>query len=279
MMVTRFNPMGQTVLKSTLGAVALSALIVISGCVTTTPATRLGEKDPAKAVQLRTQLAAEYIRTGELDKAKQELDQALTTDSRSVEANLMMGVLLQQEGSPTNMAKAEEYFKRAISIDGSHAQARNNYGTYLYLRDRYPEAIAQFKVAGATLGYTQRYAALENLGRTYLKVGDNANAEQAFTQALQANRDSLISRLELAELLYFQQRYTLAGQMYEDYVRYTGQASQGARALWIGLRLARARHDDLGMQVLANQLRAQFPDSQEYKRYLELKQSSEAVWK
>ena len=279
MMVTRFNPKGQTVLKSTLGAVVISALIVMSGCVTTTPATRLGEKDPAKAVQLRTQLAAEYIRTGELDKAKQELDQALNTDSRSVEANLMMGVLLQQEGSPTNMAKAEEYFKRAISIDGSHAQARNNYGTYLYLRDRYPEAIAQFKVAGATLGYTQRYAALENLGRTYLKVGDNANAEQAFTQALQANRDSLISRLELAELLYFQQRYTLAGQMYEDYVRYTGQASQGARALWIGLRLARARHDDLGMQVLANQLRAQFPDSQEYKRYLELKQSSEAVWK
>lgn len=279
MMVTRFNPMGQTVLKSTLGAVVISALIVMSGCVTTTPATRLGEKDPAKAVQLRTQLAAEYIRTGELDKAKQELDQALNTDSRSVEANLMMGVLLQQEGSPTNMAKAEDYFKRAISIDGSHAQARNNYGTYLYLRERYPEAIAQFKVAGATLGYTQRYAALENLGRTYLKVGDNANAEQAFTQALQANRDSLISRLELSELLYFQQRFTLAGQMYEDYIRYTGQASQGARALWIGLRLARARHDDLGMQVLANQLRAQFPDSQEYKRYLELKQSSEAVWK
>ena len=279
MMVTRFNPKGQTVLKSTLGAVVISALIVMSGCVTTTPATRLGEKDPAKAVQLRTQLAAEYIRTGELDKAKQELDQALNTDSRSVEANLMMGVLLQQEGSPTNMAKAEEYFKRAISIDGTHAQSRNNYGTYLYLRERYPEAIAQFKVAGATLGYTQRYAALENLGRTYLKVGDNANAEQAFTQALQANRDSLIARLELAELLYFQQRFTLAGQMYEDYIRYTGQASQGARALWIGLRLARARHDDLGMQVLANQLRAQFPDSQEYKRYLELKQSSEAVWK
>ena len=50
MMVTRFNPKGQTVLKSTLGAVVISALIVMSGCVTTTPATRLGEKDPAKAV-------------------------------------------------------------------------------------------------------------------------------------------------------------------------------------------------------------------------------------
>lgn len=256
-----------------------SLVAVLSACVTTGPASKLGEKDPEKAVKLRTQLAAEYIRSNELDKAKRELDQALETNSRSVEANLMMGVLLQQEGSPSNMKKAEDYFKRAVSIDGTHAQARNNYGTYLYLLDRYPEAIAQFKIAGATLGYEQRYAALENLGRTYLKVGDTANAEKAFTQALQANRDSLIARLELAELLYFQQRFTLAGQMYEDYVRYTGQTNQGARALWIGLRLARARNDDLGMKVLVNQLRAQFPDSQEYKRYLELQHSSEAVWK
>ncbi len=257
----------------------LSLSVFIVGCQTTGPTSRLGEKDPEKAVQLRTQLAAEYIRTGELDKAKNELDQALKNNPRSTDANLMMGVLLQQEGSPINMKKAEDYFRRAISINSAHAQARNNYGTYLFLQNRYAEAVEQFKIAGATLGYEQRYAALENLGRTYLKLGDNANAEQAFTQALQANRDSIIARLELAELLYYQQRFTVAGQMYEDYVRATGQTSQGARALWIGLRLARARNDDMGMKVLANQLRAQFPDSSEYKRYVQLQNSSEAVWK
>lgn len=251
----------------------------VVGCQTTTSNSTLGDKNPTRAVQLRTQLAAEYIRTGDLDKAKNELDQALKINSRSVEANLMMGVLLQQEGSPTNMKKAEEYFKRAISIDAQYPQARNNYGTYLFQQGRYKDAIEQFKIAGTTLGYEQRFSALENLGRTYLKLNDNVGAEQAFTQALQANRDAVISRLELAELFYYQQRFTLAGQMYEDYVRYTGQTNQGARALWIGLRLARARNDEMGMKVLVNQLRAQFPDSPEYKRYLQLQNSSEAVWK
>lgn len=259
-------------------AVLVSTLFVL-GCQTTGTNSKLGEKDPAKAVQLRTQIAAEYIRSGDLDRAKQELDQALKINSRSAEANLMMGVLLQQEGSPINIKSAEDYFKRAISLNPKQAQARNNYGTYLFQQTRYAEAIEQFSVAGTTLGYEQRATALENLGRTYLMLNDDVKAEQAFTQALQANRNSVIARLELSELLYYQQSYTLAGQMYEDYIRYTGQTNQGARALWIGLRLARARNDDIGMRVLVNQLRAQFPDSTEYQRYLQLQNSPEAVWK
>lgn len=55
--------------------------------------------------------------------------------------------------------------------------------------------------------------------------------------------------------------------------------NQGARALWIGIRVARANGDQLGQQVLVNQLRALFPESQEYQRYLQLQHSTEAVWK
>ncbi|MEX7543242.1 GTP-binding protein [Acinetobacter baumannii] len=70
-----------------------------------------------------------------------------------------------------------------------------------------------------------------------------------------------------------------ATQMYEQYVRTVGQKNQGARALWIGLRVARANADKMGMQVLVNQLRALFPESPEYQRYLQLQYSTEAVWK
>lgn len=267
-----------------MNAVRLVSIMLISstlivGCQTAPRDSTLGDTDPARAVKLRTQLAAEYIRHAELDKAKNELDAALHIQPRSVDANLMMGVLLQQEGSPTNLQKAEGYFKRAIAIDGKDAQARNNYGTYLFQMKRYREAVEQFQIAGTTLGYMQRFAALENLGRTYLLLGDNARAQTAFMQALQANRDSIIAQLELAELFYLQDKITDAGDMYENYVHAIGQTNQGARALWIGLRLARARHDDLGMKVLINQLRAQFPESPEYRRYLQLRNSSEAVWK
>ena len=266
-----------------LGCLTVLSLTMLlgAGCVTehTGPKSKLGERNPDKAVQLRTQLAGEYIRNNELDKAKQELDTALKIDSRSAEANLMMGVLLQQEGTPINVQKAEEYFKRAITINPNFPQARNNYGAYLFQRNRAQEAIEQFKSASASLGYDQRYAALENLGRSYLSIGDVVNAEKAFIQALQVNRNSIIAKIELAELFYLQERFTLASEMYEDYVRFAGQSTQGARALWIGARIARARNDEMGMKVLLNQLRAQFPDGPEYQRYLQLQHSSEAVWK
>ena len=256
----------------------LSASLV--GCITTTTSSAPGfKKDPEKAVEVRTQLAAEYIRKGDLDAAKRALDQALEMESRDSTANMMMGVLLQQEGSPANMEKAETHFKRAISADPKNAQARNNYGTYLYVVGRYNEAIEQLAIAGSTLGYDQRFKALENLGRIYLKLDDTANAEKSFKQALQVNPNSYVSMLELSEIFYLRQQIPAATQLYEQFVRLVGQKNQSARALWIGIRIARANGDQMGMQVLVNQMRALFPDSQEYTRYLQLQYSTEAVWK
>ena len=250
--------------------------IFITACQTPTT---MVKKDPEKAVKVRTQLAAEYIKSGDLDSAKRTLDQALEMNPRDSAANMMMGILLQQEGSKVSMDKAEAYFKRAISADPKNAQARNNYGTYLYQIERYNDAIEQLNVAGTTLGYDQRYKAFENVGRIYLKLGDMPNAEKSFKQALQVNRDSYISMLELSEIFYLKQQTAAATQLYEQFVRGVGQKNQGARALWIGIRNARANSDTMGMQVLVNQLRALFPESPEYQRYLQLQYSTEAVWK
>lgn len=255
----------------------LSALVV-QGCQTTKSGSVV-KKDPEKAAKVRTQMAAEYIRAGDLDAAKRALDQALEADSRDSTANMMMGVLLQQEGSKLNLEKAESYFNRAISLDSKNAQARNNYGTYLYQLKRYNDAVQQFTIAGAALGYDQRFRALENLGRTYVKLGDLVNAEKSFKQALQVNRQSAVSMIELAEILYLQQQPVAARQYYEQFVRLVGQKDLSARALWIGLRVARANGDTMETQVLANQMRAMFPESQEYQRYLQLQYNTEAVWK
>jgi len=117
------------------------------------------------------------------------------------------------------------------------------------------------------------------LGRIYLQLGDVEKAEKAFKQALQVNRDSYVSMLELSEIFYLRQQIPAATQLYQQYVTAVGQNNQGARALWLGIRLARANGEDMNKQVLVNQLRALFPDSQEYQRYLQLQYSTEAVWK
>lgn len=237
------------------------------------------KKDPKKGAEIRTQIAAEYLRSGDLDAAKRALDEVFEQDSRNVQANMLMGILLQQEGSPENLVKAESYFKRALSLEPNNAQTRNNYGRYLFQMGRYNDALEQLRVAGSTLGYEQRGMALENLGQTYMKLGDVLNAEKTFKQALQVNQSSSVSMLELAEIFYLRQQMASANEAYDDYVRIVGNKNQSARGLWVGIRIMRANGDNMSTQVLVNQLRALFPDSQEYQRYLQLQYSTEAVWK
>ena len=161
----------------------------------------------------------------------------------------------------------------------NNAQARNNYGTYLFQMQRYNDAVKEFSLAAATLGYDQRARAAENLGRTYLKLGDTVKAETAFKQALTADRGSNIALLELSEIFYLRQDFASASELYNQYVKDIGIEKLGARALWIGIRVFRANKDQLQTQQAVNALRAQFPDSPEYQRYLQLKDTSEAVWK
>ena len=111
------------------------------------------------------------------------------------------------------------------------------------------------------------------------KEAELSNAEKTFKQALQANRDSYVSMLELAEIFYLRQQFAQANEMYGNYARVVGDNNQDARGLWVGIRVARANGDNMSKQVLVNQLRALFPNSQEYQRYLQLQYSTEAVWK
>ncbi|OTG86618.1 type IV pilus biogenesis/stability protein PilW [Acinetobacter sp. ANC 4558] len=261
--------------KKIFALTVCSAIFLIVGCQTTTSL----RTDPKKAVQVRTQMAAEYIKQNDYNAAKRELDTALEQNSRDANANMMMGVLLQREGSPVNIEKAERYFKTAIAIEPKNAQVRNNYGTYLYQLGRYNDALPQFEIAGSTLGYDQRYTAYENRGVIYVKLNDIVNAEKSFNQALHVHRDSYVSMIELAEINYFRQDLPSAMKFYQQAVNLVGEKSLNARALWVGIRLARAKSNPLEMQTLVNQLRALYPDSPEYQRYLQLQYSTEVVWK
>ena len=96
----------------------IAVAFLVSGCQTTHT-----QKDPEKAVKVRTQLAAEHIRSVTWTQQSELLIKLLSVDSRDATANMMMGILLQQEGSKSNLEKAEHYFKRAISSEPDNAQA------------------------------------------------------------------------------------------------------------------------------------------------------------
>ncbi len=71
--------MNTTRSKKIIATTILFTVLGLTACQSTKTT-----KDPEKAVQVRTQLAAEYIRTRDLDSAKRSLDQALKIDSPKI---------------------------------------------------------------------------------------------------------------------------------------------------------------------------------------------------
>ncbi|MDA1206751.1 MAG: type IV pilus biogenesis/stability protein PilW, partial [Proteobacteria bacterium] len=82
---------------------------------------------------------------------------------------------------------AEDYFKRALSLDQSLTATHNNYGAFLYAMGRPEEAIDELRIATEDRFYELRPQAFENLGVAYLAVADVAQARDAFGRALALN--------------------------------------------------------------------------------------------
>ncbi len=235
--------------------------------------------DQQEVARVRTSLAAQYIRKNDLDTAKRQLEKAFDADSRYAPAYDMMGVLLQQEGSRINLNKADSYFKKAIALDKDFNQAHNNYGVYLSQMKRYREAAEQFEIAGAALGYEGRIGALENLGRTYLQLGDHPAAAKAFLRALDGNRNSLIAHIELVDLLLEQQRVEQAQRLYDETLLLIRGQGISPRILLQGIKLASAQNNIAKRQQLAQQLLSAYPLSAEAKQLKIWLNNPEAPWK
>ena len=262
--------------------------LLLTGCQSTpanTPyqtSTRTNDNrnlDKQEIARVRTSLAAQYIRKNDLDTAQRQLEKAFAANSRYAPAYDMMGVLLQQEGSSINLQKADEYFKKAIMLDKDFEQANNNYGVYLSQMKRYREAAEQFEIAGAALGYEGRIGALENLGRTYLQLGDRSAAAKAFLRALEGNRNSIIAHIELVDLLLEQQRIPQAQRLYDETLVLVQGQGISPRLLLQGIKLAAVQNNITTRQQLAQQLLSAYPLSDEAKQLKTWLNNPEAPWK
>ncbi len=279
---------GQTLAKSLL---SLALLTVLTACSSSPAAVKNADNlaiplpdsskrtyDPHEAAKIRTAIAGQYIRERKLDNAQRELQRALESDSRYAPAYDMMGVLLQQEGSLSNLQKAQGFFKKAISLDPEFTQAHNNYGVYLSQMKQYNAAMQEFEIAGSTLGYEGRGRALENLGSVALKLNQPEKALQAFTKALDVNDQSLIARMEMVDYYLKKGNYTLAQKYYSELVALIGDNPLGARVTLQGIKLAKIYGYTQDQQRLTQKLFDDYPASDEAKQMKVWLANPTAVW-
>lgn len=204
-----------------------------------------------------TDLAGAYYSRAQYKVALDELRKAITADNRFGPAYNIYGLIYMELAEDK---LAEENFRRAIDLDRSDSEARNNLGWFLCTRGRYDEGLEQFSAALRNPLYTQPELAMTNAGQCAEKKGDLALAEANLLKSLKLQPDNPNTILKLAGLNFRQGRLMEVQRLLG---RHAELAPATAESLWLGVRLERKLGDRAQEAAYGLQLRKRFPDSNE----------------
>lgn len=163
-------------------------------------------------------LAIAKERLGDTSGAMEGYERALRLDDKNAFAHFSIGRLLQKanmEGSNTNssanqsqLGRAMQEYKTAISISPEYSEAYNNLGVIYNAMGNFPEAISCFQKAlklrpdcaeaQRNLGYSQAHT---SLGITYFNQGDSKKAFEQYKKALSIDPEFADAHYNLALLL------------------------------------------------------------------------------
>ena len=142
-------------------------------------------------------LAQQYFDTGNLEQAEAGARNALKADPRSVDANILLGVILQQRG---DNAAAGPLYASAVKLAPNNGAALNNYGAWLCGNGKAAESLALFDQAIRAPGYATPDLAYANAGACALKLGDATRARPYLTQAIALNATNATALGAMAEV-------------------------------------------------------------------------------
>jgi len=237
------------------GCALLFAAALLGGCVS-----QAEQERRQRLVETHTQLGASYLQRGQIDIAKENLQQALEADADDSAANNMMALL---QWRLKEYDEAERHFRRAVGAGKDTAEAQNNYGTFLCERGKVDEAVKWFERAAADPFYKTPAIAEENAGLCLMRKPAPAVAEKYFRQALRLEPVLPKSLLQMAHIS-FDAGNTLSARGFIQ--RHLQVAPDSAEALWLAVRIERALRNKNEEASYALRLKSKFPDSPEAKR-------------
>ncbi|MBB6523147.1 type IV pilus biogenesis/stability protein PilW [Pseudoteredinibacter isoporae] len=234
-------------------------LLSLTACVTTYD--RVQKKpDMQKAMKTHIRLGLEYLRQNNLDSSRFHFNKALKIDPNSAGAYSGMAALMLREGDDEN---AERFYERAIRLDSSLSLARNNYGSFLYGKKRYREALNQFQFAANDLNYDRRPLAFNNVGLTQLALGNIDAAEKAFARSITLNPNMARPYIELASIAKSKSEYRAAIQLLDQYHMVSPFSP---RSVQLELELAKVLGDKNRESSAEMKLKNMFPQGNQFQR-------------
>lgn len=161
---------------------------------------------------------------------------------------------------------ADDHYREAIDLEPENGSAYNNYGVFLCRRGKYQEADENFNKALKTRRYKSPERAYENAGACARKIPDMQKAEEYLRKALSINNKLPLALYEMAIISYEKKQF-LSTRAYLQ--RYEQVSQHTAESLWLGIRAERELGDQQTEARYAKLLQTRFPDSLEFKEWLE----------
>jgi type IV pilus assembly protein PilF len=158
-------------------------------------------------------------------------------------------------------ARAEQSFRRALSINPQDSDAHNNYGWFLCQRKRNEEGIKHFMTALKNPLYASPEKSYINAGICARGRGDDKGAAEYFERALQVQPQQPQALYQLADLA-FRRNALPEARMFLTRLSRSG-TTFNAEALWLAVRVERALGDKDAEASYGAQLRRNFPNSRE----------------
>lgn len=143
-----------------------------------------------------------YLTNGQPESAIVELETAIAAQPNAVQAYLALAKTFAGQDEPE---KAESMFLRAEEVEGGYWGVHRHFGNFLNSQNRYDEAIQRHirvteLAPDSGIGY-------DNLGRTYLSIGEYDKAESAFNSSPLPSRWTYMNR---GLVYYYRGEYTKA---------------------------------------------------------------------
>ena len=237
----------------------LLAAGLLAGCSGSAPE----EKDALpEASQTRLQLGLEYLKQGDLNAARQNLEKA--ADAATQDYRTQLGMALYEQRIGENSA-AEQRYQQALKLAPNNGTVLNNYGAFLCSLGQYVPAQQQFSAAAVAPDYGQVADSLENAGYCFLKAGQNDEARILLTRALKIDPDKGTPLLVEAEK-QFGEGKRAQSQLLLDSYQHVLPAS--ADSLWLQIRFAALAGRQDSVQRYGKQLSRSFPQSKQYQQFL-----------
>jgi type IV pilus assembly protein PilF len=220
--------------------------------------------DQRSKAKIHVELGTAYLEGARFSVALDEAKAAISYDSTYAPAHLLLG-LVYSYLEQYDLALPE--FEQAARLAPGDPEVNNSYGWFLCSRGRETEGLQRLDQAARNPYYRTPARAYTNAGLCYVRVKQDANAEQQFTRAYQLDQSNRVALFQLASISYRARQYERARQWLSILQRQMPAST--AETLWLGLRIEHKLGNASAESNYAMQLRRDFAASDEYQALLQ----------